>query len=81
MYIDTACDWHSNETVTLMKHVTEYKNLRKLMVEFIIKSESSGDEIARVNSTRITKFINLLLFCTVLGSDVIEGHLPCTVHL
>ena len=31
---DTACDWNSNEPVTLRKHVTEYKNMQKWMVEF-----------------------------------------------
>ena len=29
---DTACNRHSNETVTLRKHVTKHSNLRKLMV-------------------------------------------------
>ena len=36
------------------------------MVEFLRKFESRCIKIARVNSIRITKSINLLLFCTVL---------------
>ena len=55
-----ACDRHSNENVTLKKHVTKYKNMRKRMVEFLRKSESYGDKIARVNSNHMTKYINLL---------------------
>ena len=43
------------------------------MVEFLRKFEIRGCEIARVNSILITKFINLLLFCSVLGSVVVEG--------
>ena len=46
-----ACDRHSNETVTLRKHVTKYKNKQKLMVEFLRKSESRGDKISGVNSS------------------------------
>ena len=45
---------HSNE------HVTKYKNMRKWMVEFLTKSESRDDKIVRVNSIRISKYINLL---------------------
>ena len=45
-----ACDRHSNETVTLRKHVTKYKNMRKYIPEFLIKSESRGGEIAGVDS-------------------------------
>ena len=41
----------------------------------------SGDKIALVNSIRITKPINLLSFCTVLGSVVTEGDFHCTVYL
>ena len=39
-------DRHSNETVTLEKHVTKYKNMRKFMVKFLRKSESRGIKIA-----------------------------------
>ena len=67
------CDRHSNETVTVRKHVTKYKNMRKLLIEFPPKIDNRGIKIARVNSIRITKSINLLQFCTVLGSFVIEG--------
>ena len=70
-----AFDRHSNETVILRKHVTKFNNMRKLMVEFLRKSESRGDKIARVNSIRITKFINLLYFCTLLGSVVMLSFL------
>ena len=45
-----SCDRHSNEAVTLRKHVTKYKNIRKWIVEFLRKSESRRDKIARVNS-------------------------------
>ena len=55
-----TCHQHSNETVTLIKHVTEYKNMRKWIVEFLRKSESRDDKIARVNLIRITKSINLV---------------------
>ena len=56
-----ACDRHSNETVTLRKHVTKYnKQMRKWMVELHSKSESRGIDIARVNSIGITKSINIL---------------------
>ena len=65
-----SCDRHSNKSATLKKHVIKYKNMRKLMVEFLRKIESRGDKIAWVNSIRITKSNNLLEFCTVLGSVV-----------
>ena len=55
-----AYDRHSNENVTLSKHVNKYKNMRKWMVEFLRKSESRGYKIARVNSFRITKSIDIL---------------------
>ena len=44
--------------------------MRKLMVEFLSKFVNRAIKIARVNSIRITKSINLLSFCTVLGSVV-----------
>ena len=56
--IDTACDRHRNETVTLRKHVTKYKNMRKRL--FPRQSESRGDKIALFNSIRITESVNLL---------------------
>ena len=37
------------------------------MIEFLRKFENRGIKIATVNSIRITKSINLLLFCTLLG--------------
>ena len=51
------------------------------MVKILRKYESRGDKIGRVNLIRIAKYINLLYFSTVLGSVVIEGDFPCTVHL
>ena len=54
-----ACDRHRDETVTLTKHVTKYKYMRKWMVEFLSKSQSCVIKIARVNSIRMTKYINL----------------------
>ena len=41
-----------------------------MMVEFLLKAEIRGDKIVRVNSILITKSINLLNFCTVLGCVV-----------
>ena len=76
---DTQCEGHSNKTVTHRKHVTKYKNKLKWMVKFLRKSASRGGRIALVNSIR-TKYINLLQFCVVLGSVVIEEDFPCTVH-
>ena len=35
--------------------------------KFLRKYESRGNKIARVNSIRITKSINLLQFCTGVG--------------
>ena len=61
------CDRHSNETVTLRKHVTKYKTMRKWTVEFLRKFRNCYIEIAIVNSIRITKSINLPSFCRVLG--------------
>ena len=61
MYIfDTACDRHSNETVTLRKHVSKYKNAQKCMVKFLRKAESHGYKIARVNLISIHKSVDLL---------------------
>ena len=47
-----ACDRYNNETVTFMKHVTKYKNMRKWMVEFLRKSDSRDNKIARVKSPK-----------------------------
>ena len=59
-------DWHSNETVTLRKHVTKYKNMQKWMVEFLRKFENRGIKIDRVNSIHITKSVNLQIFTFIL---------------
>ena len=60
------CDRHSNETVTLRKHATKYKNIRKWTIKFFRKFENRGIKIARVNSILITKSINLPLFTLIL---------------
>ena len=53
------CDRHSNETVTLKKHVTKYKNMHKWMIEFLSKFEKRGIKIVLVNLILITKSLNL----------------------
>ena len=68
--IDEACNRHSNETVTLRKHVTKYMNMGKWMVEFFRKFKCRGTKIARINSIFMTESINLLKFCMALGSVV-----------
>ena len=60
------CDLHSIETVTLMKHVTKHKNMRKWMFEFLRKFENRGIKILLLNSILITKSINLQLFSLIL---------------
>ena len=55
-----ACDRHRDETVTLTKHVTKYKYMRKWMVEFFSKSQSRVIKIARINSIRMKKSFKLL---------------------
>ena len=60
------CDRHSNETVTLMKHDIRYKNMRKWMIEFLRKLDNRCIKIARGNSIRNTKSINLQLFTLIL---------------
>ena len=40
MYLLYSCNLHSNETVTVKKHVTKYTNMLKWMVEFLRKFES-----------------------------------------
>ena len=60
------CDRRNIETLTLRKHVTEHKNMRKWKVEFLRKFENRSINIARVNSILITKFTNLQLFTCIL---------------
>ena len=68
-----ACDRHWDETVTLTKHVTKYKYMRKWIVEFLSKSQSRVIKIGR-NSIRMTKSINNFNFvCAVPRDDVIES--------
>ena len=59
-------DRHSNGTVTLRKHVTKYKNMRKWILEFLRKFENRGIKIVQVNSILIIKSINLVLVLFVL---------------
>ena len=62
-----ACDRYSNETVTLRKHFTKYKNMRKWMVEFLRKSEVVVIKLLEV--TQLASAINrFTLICTVVGS-------------
>ena len=53
-------DRHGNETATVRIHVTKYKHIRKWMSVFLGKFENRDIKIVRVNSTHITKNINLL---------------------
>ena len=55
-----ACDRHWDETVTLTKHVTKYKYMRKWMVEFLSESQSRVIKFARVNCIRMANSSNLL---------------------
>ena len=41
--------------------------MRKWIFEFLSKSDSRDNKIARINSIRITKFMNLLKFHTGFG--------------
>ena len=63
-------DRHSNETATVRKHVTKYIHMQKLMLVFLAKFENRGNKIARVNSIRITKYINLLYFFYFVGDPL-----------
>ena len=59
-------DRHINETVTLRKHVTKYKNMRNWMVEFLRKFENRGVKNVRVTRFLSPKSINLQLFTLIL---------------
>ena len=59
---DTACNRHSNDTMTIGKYVSKCKNMRKWMIEF----ETSRIEVAWVNSILITKPIDVQLFNLIL---------------
>ena len=52
--------------------------MRKWMVEFLRKFDNRNIKIVRVNLIRITKFTNLLKFCSVLrvSCDVEILNLP-----
>ena len=58
---------HSNGTATVRIHVNKDKHIRKWMLVFLVKFENRGMKIARVNSSHITKNINLLSFRMALG--------------
>ena len=60
------CDRHSNETLTLRKHISKYGNMRKWMGEFLRKFENRVNKIARGNSILITKSFNLQIFALIL---------------
>ena len=62
------CDRHSNEAVTLRKYVSQYKNMRKWVVEFLRKFENRGIKISRVDLVLVTKSINLQLFALILNT-------------
>ena len=50
------CDRHSNETVTLRKHVTKFINMRKWLQEFLKKIENRGIKIALDSYRQFGKF-------------------------
>ena len=65
--------WHSNESVTLRKHVSKYKHIRKCMVEFFSKCEGSRSKIDRVDPISITKLLFYFNFlCAVPLGDVMK---------
>ena len=49
------CDRHSIETMTLRKHLTKYKNMRKWMVEILRKFENHAIKSGGHGSILITK--------------------------
>ena len=58
------------ETVTLRKHVTKYKSMRKSLVEFLRKFKNRAIKTFRDNLifiTQIYQFSYLLEFCMVLS--------------
>ena len=73
------CDQYSNETVTLRKHITKYKNMQKWIenFEFLRKFENRGHKVARVSSILITKSINLQPFAWILNG--VGGPLWCDI--
>ena len=63
-----ACNQHSNEDVTHRKHVIKYKNVRKFMVEFLMKLS-----VVAVKLLEITQFLYYpLTFLT---------NRPCAVYI
>ena len=65
---------HCDETVTLTKHVTKYKYMRKWMAEFLSKSPSRVIKIFRVNSIRMLNqftLISYVLFLAMTSSKVL----------
>ena len=59
-----ACDRHSNETVTLRKHDTEYKTMLKWIVEFLRKLEGRAIkllELTQFASPNLQIYFNFVL--------------------
>ena len=63
---DTDCNRHCNETMTLWKHISKYKSIRKWMAEFLRTFENHCIKIVRVNSILIAININLQVFTLIL---------------
>ena len=56
------CNRHSNETVTLRKHVSKTTNMRKRMIKFLREFENRGIKIAEPIPKSINlQFLNLIL--------------------
>ena len=64
-----ASDQHSNETVTLRKYVTKYKNMHKWMIEF-----SENLRVVAIKLLELTQFVlqnisiysNFVQYCSQL---------------
>ena len=69
-----VCDRHWDETVTLTKHVTKYKYMRKWMVEFFSKSRVLSLKLLELTQfawPNLSIYFNFL--CAVPRDDVIES--------
>ena len=65
-------DRHSNETATVMEHVTKYKHMRKLMLVFLGKFENRGIKIALlIHEAILIKFRNQTINWQDIGSTKI----------
>ena len=66
---------HSNETVTLMKHVTKYKNMHKWMIEFLRKFENRNIillELTRFPSENQSFYFNFVRYLGVRCDDIFK---------